>query len=127
MAEQQAVSAHRPARERLPIRILVWILGIGFLFIGGLKLAGNPAQVELFRVWGYPSWFLYVVGGTEIMAGLLLMMPLTRLLGGILLLCTMSGAAVTHIRADELDRIFPALLGWAAAAIVTWAYRPGAD
>ncbi len=99
---------------------LCLILGILFIMAGGAKLMGQPSQVEHFVQWGYPVWFLYLTGIVEVGGGISLFIPKAQFYGIVVLSITMVGAAITHLRASEMDA-FPVpvvllclllILGW---------------
>jgi uncharacterized membrane protein YphA (DoxX/SURF4 family) len=79
-----------------------WFMAAGVLFFAPLKLYpggafGFPPYSERFVNWGYPGWFRYVVGGTELLIGILLLLPRRRFLGAALYMFLMTGAVTTHI------------------------------
>jgi uncharacterized membrane protein YphA (DoxX/SURF4 family) len=77
------------------------LLAALFAVQGFVKLAGSPAWVSRFRGWGYPDHFYLVVGSTEILAALLLLIPRLAKFGAQLLIVVMAGAAGTHILHHE--------------------------
>ena len=104
--------------------IISVLLGLAFLGAGGTKLAGMEPHVEHFAHWGYPSWFMYVTGLFELTAAVLLLVPGTRLYGAALLMCVMIGAAITHLRAGEMDQLPVPIFILLLAAFLAWASRP---
>lgn len=88
--------------------VLSGILLVAFLAGGSIKFLGGEAVTTQFQAWGYPAWFAYVVGVTEL-AGALSMLAGDRRVGGApvrfwgaaLLAATMGGAAATHLRFGE--------------------------
>src|SRR3954453_10351551 len=88
-------------------RLLTWpaafyIAGI-LLWYEQYKLTGNPGSVWLFTVlsdWlfihGYEKPFRLSVASAEIIASLLVLVPLTRVYGAALAFCIMSGAIFFH-------------------------------
>lgn len=102
---------------------LAMTLGVMFIMAGGVKLLGQPSQVEHFAHWGYPLWFLYVTGVVEVCGGLCLFFPKAQFWGVVVLSITMVGAAGTHLGAGELSA-FPipiVLLG--LLLVVAWTMR----
>jgi len=95
------------------IATILWILcivccGIFLLAASGkFSFAGN--MHDNFLRWGYPSFFLIVVGVCEGIGGLLLLVPALRTYGILLLVLVMGGAVVTHLlNREELGvPIFP--------------------
>lgn len=81
--------------------LLALVLAVVFFLTGGTKLIELPSHVANFAKWNYPIWFMYVTGGIEVAAALLLIFPITRYYGATLIVFTMIGAILTHIRASE--------------------------
>jgi len=81
--------------------LLAFVLALLFFVTGGTKLIASPSHVANFAKWGYPLWFMYVTGGLEVAAALLLILPITRYYGATLIVFTMIGAIFTHMRAGE--------------------------
>jgi uncharacterized membrane protein YphA (DoxX/SURF4 family) len=81
--------------------VALWTLSVllaaFFLMAGGAKLTGNPSQAAAFARWGYPGWFLYVVGVVEAAGGLALLIPRLAGFAALTLGATMVGAALTHL------------------------------
>src|SRR5438874_1958335 len=74
---------------RRGLRIGLWVLtvlvGLQFALIGGAKLLGEQQQVDNFIHWGYPTWFLMLVGVAEVAGALLLLVPRVATIGAALL------------------------------------------
>jgi uncharacterized membrane protein YphA (DoxX/SURF4 family) len=60
-------------------------------------ILGYPSYPEKFVHWGYPAWFSSVVGGGELLAAVMLVIPRRRFLGAVLLMFILTGAVATHI------------------------------
>jgi uncharacterized membrane protein YphA (DoxX/SURF4 family) len=89
---------------------LCWFMTLGTLFFAPMKFYpgsafGFPPYTEKFVSWGYPEWFAYVVGGTELLIGILLLFPRRRFLGAALYVFLLIGAVTTHI--VNHDRFIP--------------------
>jgi uncharacterized membrane protein YphA (DoxX/SURF4 family) len=78
----------------LALRILA---AAAFLAAGCAKLAGVPMMVEIFNHIGIGQWFRIVTGLVEISGGILILLPATVALGGLLLAITMSVAVLIHL------------------------------
>ncbi len=103
------------------IKIALWVvLGGMFIMAGGAKLMGNHSQVEHFALWGYPLWFLYVIGFIEVAGGICLFMPKTQFYGIVVLSLTMVGAAVTHLVAHEMSAFPVPLVLLALLVMLAW-------
>jgi putative oxidoreductase len=108
-------------------RRIVWglriLLALAFGAAGIAKLAGAPQMVQVFEAIGFGQWFRYVTGAVEVVGAVLLLVPATGFLGGLLLTATMAGAVATHlvlIGGSPAPAVVLALL----SAFVTWRLRP---
>jgi putative oxidoreductase len=109
-------------------RRVVWALRIVLaLFFGtaGLaKLAGVPQMVQIFEAIGIGQWFRYLTGAVEVVGAVLLLVPVTGFLGGLLLAVTMLGGVATHLVLIGGSAAPAAVLGL-LSALVAWLHRPG--
>ncbi len=98
--------------------IVAWIVTamMAFMIIkaGVVKLMDNPMQVANFVKWGYPDWFMYLIGGLEVLGGIGLFIPKTRTLAIYGIIGIMLGAIYTHIIVDG----HPTHIGGAVAVSV---------
>jgi uncharacterized membrane protein YphA (DoxX/SURF4 family) len=82
-------------------KIVTWTLSIllAFAFFGaGLgKLTAQPMMVQEFALFGYPPWFMYVTGGLELLAMVLVLIPRTAAIGAGVVTCIMIGAVYSHL------------------------------
>src|SRR5258708_22630629 len=100
-----------PPKEAKMERVLRWLTWPAALFIAAIllwyeqyKLTGNPGSVSLFTTltdWlgfsGHEKAMRLGVAGAEIAASLLVLVPPTRVIGGGLAFCIMSGAIFFHL------------------------------
>src|SRR5579872_1729959 len=81
--------------------ISLWALQIltatAFLLAGFAKLSGQPMMVETFEKVGIGQWFRFVTGGIEVASAILLLIPRLTPVGAALLVCTMTGAVLSHL------------------------------
>ncbi len=106
------------------IKIVLWVvLGGMFIMAGGAKLMGNHSQVEHFAQWGYPLWFLYVTGMIEVGGGICLFIPKAQFYGIVVLSMTMVGAALTHLRAGEMEAFPVPVVLLCLLAMLAWTMR----
>ncbi|WP_205525747.1 DoxX family protein [Pyxidicoccus trucidator] len=103
--------------------ILTVLVAVAFLGAGGSKLAGMPPMPENFARWGFPLWFMYLTGVMEVAAALLLLVPRTATLGGALVVGTMLGAVLTHLKAGEGSQAVAPLVLLVLGAVVALARR----
>ena len=89
----------RAGKKRRSLFVLTWIasilaaLGIGLA--GITKFAAAAHWQELFAGWGFPQWFLPVVGALEIAGAVALLIPRLSLYGALVLGSVMIGAIGT--------------------------------
>jgi uncharacterized membrane protein YphA (DoxX/SURF4 family) len=104
----------------------LWILQIAaagmFLFAGGLKLAGDPAMVQMFGAIGVGQWFRYLTGTIEVVGGLAILIPSVASWAALALAITMAGAVITHLFIVGGNPA-PAIVLLAVTATVAWARR----
>ena len=94
-------SLHPSATRGVATTIALWTLQLGvaalLLFAGSAKLQGDPALAATFDAIGFGRWFLYLTGGIEVVAAVLLLVPALAALGALLVVPTMIGAVATHL------------------------------
>lgn len=82
---------------------------------------GEADSAAMFAEFGYPLWFMYVTGGLELLAVLLLLLPITRWYSGLLTAAIMAGALFTLVRAGMLSGFaITNVLIMAAALYLAW-------
>ncbi len=83
---------------------------LGLVMMGGgmAKLVGPASIVESFVKWGLPGWFRILVGTFELIGGVLLALPVTIPIGGVILATIMVGAMWTHAANGEWPQTLPA-------------------
>ena len=105
------------------------VLGLLFVVIGSMTVAGMNMFVENFRHFGYPQWFRIVTGSLEVLGGIGLLigiwLPWLAELASAGLTLVMLGAFLTEVRTREpLQKIvLPIVLG-ALAIVVAVSYWP---
>jgi putative oxidoreductase len=111
------------------IIIVQVVLGLLFVLIGSMTVAGRKMFVENFRRFGYPQWFRVVTGSLEVLGGLGLLLgiwlPWLAALASAGLALVMLGAVSTHLRIREpLQKIALPLVMGALAVVVAVSYWP---
>ncbi|MBE5103380.1 DoxX family protein [Priestia aryabhattai] len=84
--------------------IIQVLLGIGFIMFGFMKF-GSKQMVEGFKTYGYSAGFRIFTGLVEVIAAALLIVGIwheqVAALGGALVVATMIGAILTHIKIKD--------------------------
>jgi uncharacterized membrane protein YphA (DoxX/SURF4 family) len=101
------VTAHIESRI---VRVLAPTLGLVLCGSGLGKLASQAAQVSHFVGWGLPHWFLLLVGTFEVLGGILLVVPMLRPVGSLVLSTIMVGALWTHAAHAEWLEAVPVVI-----------------
>jgi hypothetical protein len=88
--------------QRRLLTSLAWFVAVAYLFFAPFKFSpvgvlAYPSYFVKFVQWGYPAWVSPVVGGVELFAAVLLLLPRRRFLGAGMLVLLMTGAVTTHI------------------------------
>ena len=113
----------------IPIIVVQVVLGLLFLVIGSMTVAGRKLFVENFRRFGYPQWFRIVTGSLEVLGGIGLLigiwLPWLAALASAGLTLVMLGAFLTEVRSREpLQKIvLPVVLGM-LTIVVAVSYWP---
>jgi putative oxidoreductase len=111
------------------IIIVQVVLGLLFVAIGSLKVAGRKMFVENFQRFGYPQWFRIITGSLEVLGGLGLLigiwLPWLAALASAGLTVVMLGALLTEVRTKEAWQkiLLPAVMG-ALAILIAVSYWP---
>lgn len=92
--------------KMISMYVLQYLLAFAFIAAGATKLSANPMMVENFANFGFASWFLFFIGGAELLGGLGLVIskyvhPKLPMLATIGLMIIMVGAIGTHIFAGD--------------------------
>jgi hypothetical protein len=101
--------------SRYAIPVLRWTLGIVVL-LESIHATLSASAAHHFVKMGLPGWAGHALGGTEVAAVLLFLLPATRVIGGYLLLVIFAIAAAMHLLHGESD--VAALVVYAAAVLV---------
>jgi putative oxidoreductase len=113
----------------IPIIVVQVVLGLLFVSIGSMTVAGMKMFVKNFRRFGYPQWFRVVTGSLEVLGGLGLLIgiwvPWLSALASAGLTLVMLGAVVTEVRTREpLQKIVLPIVMGALAIVVAVSYWP---
>jgi|HubBroStandDraft_1064217.scaffolds.fasta_scaffold767032_2 hypothetical protein len=104
---------------RLSIPMLRWTLGLVVLLESCQFIFSTSAAHFLAKA-GLPSWIRPVLGGAEIVAAVLFLVPVTTVIGSYLLLVIFGLAALVHILHGQYE--VRGLVVYAAAVLVCVAH-----
>jgi len=100
------------------------LLTAAFLMAGASKIAGTEEMVMNFQRWGFPLFFLYVVGFSEIGLAIGLWIPGISGFSALGLIGLMAGGVGTHLIAGELNAVGPSIALGCLSAIIFWIRFP---
>jgi len=104
-----------PPLKRLSIAGLRWTLGLVVL-CESVRFVFSPSTIHHLAKAGFPQWIRQALGGSEIIAVLLFLVPPVSLVGGYLLLFVFAIAVILHLLHGEFD--VGGLIVYAMAVIV---------
>lgn len=105
----------------LVLRILITVV---FVVAAGLKFGAAPFEVAGFARFGYPAWFMYVVGAAQLYGAVLLWVRGGTAFGALLLMAIMAGAVASHLGAgDPVALMLPALVLLTLLAGLAYGHR----
>jgi uncharacterized membrane protein YphA (DoxX/SURF4 family) len=102
--------------------IIAWILSVllalGFIMSGGTKLLGAEMQIKNLESWGYPLWFRFPIGLTEIAIAITLLIPRFRKIAIYGIFIWTIAAVITHLQAGQANMIVGSILYSVIAGII---------
>ena len=91
--------------KKVGLWVIQFLIATLFVLQGVAKLTDGGGWVERFAEWGYPNGFVVVVGVVELIAAVGVLIPATAVIGAVLLIIIMVGAAFTHLTHGEIQVI----------------------
>jgi hypothetical protein len=104
----------------LSIPLLRWTLGL-VVILESARFVFSSSAAHFLSKAGLPSWIRPVLGGVEIVAAILFLVPFTTLIGSYLLLVIFGLAALVHLLYGHFE--IGGLVVYAMAVLVCMAYR----
>lgn len=106
--------------KRFAIPALQWTVGV-VVVLESIHFMLSPSAGQEFAKTGLPKWIRPTLGGSEVIAALLFLVPVAGLISGYLLLIIFAIAIVIHFLLGEFN--FGAVLVYGMAVIVCMTYR----
>ena len=101
------------------IPLLRWTLGL-VVMLESFEFVFSTSAAHFLAQAGWPAWLQPVLGGAEIIAAVLFLVPFTATIGGYLLLIIFGLAALLHILHGQYG--VEGLLVYAVAVLATMAH-----
>ena len=101
-------------------------VGMAVAVAGGDKLAGNKDYIDMFRHLGWSKVDMQAAAAAEVASGVLMALPATRRLGGVILAATSAAVLMSEVNGNQPQLAVPraALLLAGLAAILAPRSRP---
>jgi uncharacterized membrane protein YphA (DoxX/SURF4 family) len=103
--------------ERIGASIPRLALAGVFLLIGSSKFGATSPWIPMFDRIGWGQWLRYLAGTMQVAGAVLLLLPRTAAIGGLLVACTMAGAVYFDLTRLQLG--FAAVIPFAIGAVAT--------
>ena len=115
-----AATAHTsvPRLKTIGFWLLKILLAALFFFMGGAKLGGLPAIVDVFERLGFGQWLRYFTAVLELGGAVLLLRPPTTALGALLLIIVSVGAFLAQLLVLHEDIVHTIVMTVVLGAIV---------
>jgi uncharacterized membrane protein YphA (DoxX/SURF4 family) len=98
------------------------LLALFFVAMGLPKMLGLGGWAGRFAAWGYPPWFVVLVGVGEIGGAVMLLIPPLARAGAAGLSVIMLGAVATHLRYGEFVRVIIPLILLTLLMVIAWGH-----
>ena len=105
---------------KLSVPLLRWTLGL-VVILESTRFAFSSSAAHFLSKAGLPSWIRPVLGGAEIVAAILFLVPFTTLIGSYLLLVIFGLAALVHFLHGQFE--IGGLVVYAMAVLVCMTHR----
>ena len=90
-------------------QIIFWLLIAAFVIPGYIfgfkKLFGHQHSIAQFKKFGYPLWFMHVLGLMEITGSTLMLFNPTRIYGIAIFPIILAGAIYTHVKVNDGKKV----------------------
>jgi putative oxidoreductase len=90
-------------------KIIFWVLIAAYVIPGYIfgikKLLGHKHSVGEFKRFGYPLWFMHVLGLAEITGSTLMLFSATRIYGIAIFPLILAGAVYTHLKLRDGKKV----------------------
>ena len=107
--------------------VLAVLLTIAFLMSGIMKLTGAEQIRQGFENWGYPIFFMYIIGLCEVAGAIGLWLRRFSYAAKVCIILLMAGAVLTHLVFDGVGDAVPPIILLILAAAALMLHRKERD
>lgn len=95
-------------RRNIATWMITLLLALAFMGAGFAKVTGQEMMIQSFTLFGLPDWFRMLIGGLEIVGGILLLLPISTGPAAFGLSIIMVGAIACHAMFTPISGAIPA-------------------
>ena len=107
--------------------VITVLLTLAFLGSGIMKLTGSEQISQGFEKWGYPIFFMYVIGLCEVAGAIGFWLRRFSYAAKVCIILLMAGAVLTHLVFDTFQEAVPPLVLIVLTAVTLWLHRRERD
>ena len=107
--------------------VITVLLSLAFLGSGIMKLTGSEQISQGFEKWGYPIFFMYVIGLCEVAGAIGFWLRRFSYAAKVCIILLMAGAVLTHLVFDTFQEAVPPLVLIVLTAVTLWLHRRERD
>jgi putative oxidoreductase len=112
-----------PKTKNIIAWVLAGILALAFIGSGMTKLLGVEMQIKNLESWGYPLWFRFPIGLTEVALAIALLIPRYRKIAVYGIFIWTVAAVITHLQAGQARMIAGPIFFSVFAAVILFLSR----
>jgi len=107
--------------------VITVLLSLAFLGAGIMKLTGAEDLRQGFENWGYPIFFMYIIGICEVAGAIGLWLRRFSFAAKICFIILMAGAVLTHLVFDTFQEAMAPIILIILTAVTLWLHRRERD
>lgn len=107
--------------------VITVLLSLAFLMTGIMKLTGAEMVKEGFEGWGYPIFFMYIIGICEVAGAIGMWLRRFSYAAKVCIILLMAGAALTHLVFDTFQEAMAPVILIILTAVTLWLHRRERD
>ena len=107
--------------------VITVLLSLAFLGSGIMKLTGSEQISQGFEKWGYPIFFMYVIGLCEVAGAIGFWLRRFSYAAKVCIILLMAGAVLTHLVFDSFQEAMPPIILIILTAVALVLHRKERD
>lgn len=107
--------------------VITVLLSLAFLMTGIMKLTGAEMVKASFEGWGYPIFFMYIIGICEVAGAIGFWLRRFSYVAKVCIILLMAGAVLTHLVFDTFQEAMAPIILIILTAATLWLHRRERD